>query len=89
VIDQDYLKQMHGYGLTTGEFRYYMPDHPSLIQSFLWQFYDVAPGFPVLHDFLDHWMREIEAALHSVRIAHKGLIAPAEWRAVNGVISIQ
>jgi len=26
--------------------------------------------------------------LHSVRVAHKHLIGPQEWRAVDGVISI-
>src|SRR3546814_9389849 len=51
--------------------------------------YDLAPDFPVLFEFLDHWRREIEAALHSVRIAHDRLIRPTEWCAVNVVISIQ
>jgi uncharacterized protein Usg len=43
---------------------------------------------PVLHDFLDHWRREIEAAVHSVRVAHKHLIGSREWRAVDGIITI-
>jgi len=51
--------------------------------------HDLAPDFPVLFEFLDHWHREIDAALHSVRIAHDQLIRPSEWRAVNGVISIE
>ena len=85
---RDFLKQLQGYGLLTAEISYYMPDHPDLIQLFVWQEYDVAPQFPVLHDFLDHWRREIEAALHSVRIAHQHLIRPTEWRAVDGIISV-
>ena len=89
MASRDFLKQLQGYGLLTAEISYYMPDHPDLIQLFIWQEYDVAPKFPVLHDFLDHWRREIEAALHSVRIAHQNLIRPAEWRAVDGVITIQ
>ena len=80
----EFLKQLEGYGLMTAEIHYYMPDHPHLIQQFLWQQYDVAPRFPVLHRFLDHWRREIEAALHSVCVAHQHLIGPAEWRAVDG-----
>ena len=87
--DRDFLLQVQGYGLMTAEVAYYMPDHPRLIQLFVWQQYDLAPDFPMLLDFLDHWRREIEAALHSVRIAHERLIRPAEWRAVDGVISIQ
>ena len=79
---------MLGYGLTTAEINYYRPDHPVLLQSFVWQQYDLAPEFPKLAGFLDHWRREIEAALHSVRVAHKGLILPAEWRAVDGIITL-
>ena len=48
----------------------------------------MAPRFPVLHRFLDHWRVNIEAAIHSVRIAHEHLIRPAEWRAVDGIITI-
>lgn len=86
--NREFLLQLKGYGLTTAEIHYYMPDHPGLLQLFVWQTYDVAPRFPVLNGFLDHWRREIEAALHSVRIAHAHLIGPTEWRAVDGVISI-
>jgi uncharacterized protein Usg len=85
---QDIRLQMEGYGLTTIQIHYYLPDHPSLLQMFAFQQYDLAPRFPRLHGFLDHWRREIEAALHSVRIAHNHLIGPQEWRAVDGVISI-
>ena len=81
--DPDFLRQLQGYGLSTVEISYYMPDHPALVQLFVYQHYDVAPKFPVLRDFLDHWRREIEAALHSVRVAHHHLIGPAEWRAVG------
>ena len=88
-MDRDFIMQLQGYGLTTVEVHYYMPDHPSLLQQFVWQQYDVAPQFPVLGRFLDHWRREIDAALHSIRVAHKHLIGPAEWRAVDGVITIQ
>lgn len=89
MSDRAFIAQLSGYGLTTAEVHYFRPDAPSLLQLFVWQDYDVAPDFPVLFDFLDFWRREIEAALHSVRIAHQQLIGPAEWRAVDGVISIQ
>jgi uncharacterized protein Usg len=75
---------LRGYGLTTAEFLYHMPDHPRLFQTFLWQFYDIAPKFPVLSDFIEHWKAKIEGPLHSVSYTHKRLIAPNEWRNVNG-----
>jgi uncharacterized protein Usg len=58
------------------------------LQLYVWQEYDLAPEFPVLNRFLDHWRREIEAALHSIRVAHQHLIRPAEWHAVDGIISV-
>lgn len=88
MIDRGFSAQLEGYGLTLAEIHYYRPDAPSILQLFIWQEYDLAPDFPVLFDFLGHWRREIEAAIHSVRIAHDGLIGPAEWRAVDGVIPL-
>ena len=87
AVSREFRLQMDGYGLTTAEIHYHMPDHPSLLQRFVWQDYDLAPDFPELFGFLGHWRREIEAALHSVRIAHEKLIRPAEWRAVDDIIS--
>lgn len=84
----DFVRQMEGYGLTTVEVHYFLPDHPRLLQLFAFQQYDEAPTFPVLKKFLDYWTREIEGPLHSVRVAHKRLIGPQEWQAVDGIISI-
>ena len=88
MSDPDFARQLEGYGMSTVQIHYYLPDHPSLLQMFVMQQYDVAPTFPRLDRFLDYWRREIEAALHSVRVAHNHLIGPTEWRAVDGVITI-
>ena len=88
-MSSDLQRQLDGYGLTTAEIHYYRLDYPAVLQLYVWQDYDLAPRFPVLQRFLDHWRAEIEAALHSVKVAHQHLIGPAEWRAVDGVISIQ
>ncbi|MFG1432209.1 usg protein [Xanthobacter sp. V0B-10] len=84
-VSNDFKLQMAGYGLATAEILYRMPDHPSVLQSYLWQEYDLCPKFPELHRFLEFWHREIEGRLHSVRVAHCALIKPAEMRAVDGV----
>ncbi len=81
--NQDFRKQIEGYGLTTAEILYRMPDHPALLQSYLWQEYDRAPDYPVLRGFLDWWRHEIEGVLHSVRVAHKALIGPADFKPVR------
>lgn len=88
MADKDFVRQIEGYGLSTVQIHYFMPDHPSLLQLFVMQQYDLAPSFPELDRFLDYWRREIEAVLHSVAVAHKHLIGPAEWRAVDGVITL-
>lgn len=89
MTDRALRLQLQGYGLTTAEIYYFRPDYPSLLQQFAWQEYDEAPDFPVLFDFLAHWRRHIEAAIHSVRIAHEQLIRPAEWRAVDGIFTLR
>jgi uncharacterized protein Usg len=77
-----------GYGLTTASILYRMPDHPALLQSFLWQHYDLAPQFPQLRQFLEFWKRELEGALHSVRVAHHRLLNEREMRAVAAEFAI-
>ncbi|MGB8276340.1 MAG: usg protein [Methylovirgula sp.] len=74
----NFLKQLAGYGLTTAEILYHMPDHPGLLQSFVWQDYDIAPKFPCLIRFLTFWAKELEGPLHSVRVGHSKLLKPAE-----------
>ena len=88
MVTTDFRKQLAGYGLTTATILYRLPDHPALLQSFIWQEYDLAPHVPNLHDFLDFWRREIEGKLHSVRVAHSKLLKPAEIRTVNGVLTL-
>jgi len=85
----DLLRQMKGYRLTTAEILYHRPDHPVLLQSYLWQEYDIAPRFPVLNKFLQFWVRELEGKLHSVRVAATGIIAPAELKYYDGQFTLQ
>lgn len=74
------LRRLQGYRLTTAEILYHLPDHPGILQSYVWQELDLAPRFPALQRFLDFWNREIEGKLHSVRVASSNLIGPHEWR---------
>ncbi|MCB1885667.1 MAG: Usg family protein [Geminicoccaceae bacterium] len=70
-------RQLKGYRLTTAEILYHMPDHPGLLQSFVWQHYDLAPRYPELRKFLDFWVKNIEGRLHAVHVARQQLIGPA------------
>jgi uncharacterized protein Usg len=73
-------KQLRDYRLTTAEIVYHLPDHPALLQTFVWQDLDIAPRYPTLAKFLDFWNRELEGKLHSVRVASARLITPGMLR---------
>jgi uncharacterized protein Usg len=83
VVSEDFVRQLQGYSLTTAEIVYRLPDHQSLLQTYIWQDYDQAPRFPALHSFLEFWRKKLHGPLHSVRVAHVGLIKPAEIRAIR------
>ena len=80
----EFRKQLEGYGLTNAEILYRMPDHPALLQSYIWQEYDLFPKFPVLRKFLDFWSRSLDGPLFKVSVAHSRLIKPAELKALDG-----
>jgi uncharacterized protein Usg len=44
-VSEDFKRQLAGYGLTTAEILYRRPDHRWLLQSYVWQNYDLFPAF--------------------------------------------
>lgn len=75
-----YDLQARGYRLTTAEIIYRLPDHPALLQSFIWQKFDLAPDFPELRKFLEFWHHHIEGKLHSVNVKQSSRGAPNRFR---------
>lgn len=84
MADFGFVKRLKGYSLTTAEILYRMPDHPSVLQSFVWQDYDEHPRFPRLCNFLDFWSENLDGQLFQVTVAHSKLIRPAELRIADG-----
>ena len=78
------LHQLQGYRLTTAEILYHRPDHPVLLQSYVWQEYDLVPRFPVLNKFLRFWESQLDGKLHSVWVAATGIVTPAELKYFDG-----
>lgn len=76
---------LEDYRLTTAEIFYHLPDHPSLLQTYIWQELDLTPEFPQLHKFLEFWERSLDGKLHSVKVAACELIQPSNYRWVNDV----
>ncbi len=85
----EFETQLKGGRLTTAEVLYYMPDHPKLLQSFMWQTLDIAPDYPRVHSFLDYWRKEIQAVIHSVRLSTVGIVTPARVRFADMVGTLQ
>jgi uncharacterized protein Usg len=79
---------LKGYSLTTAEILYRLPDHPALLQSYIWQDYDLHPRFPKLKGFLDFWSTELEGELYKVTIAHRKLLTPTEVRLVGTELKV-
>lgn len=79
----EFKKQLEGYGLTTAKIIYRLPDYKSILQTFVWQTFDIHPKFPELHKFLGFWEERIEGPIHSVTVVHHRLVTPAEVRLVG------
>ncbi|MBL9029594.1 MAG: hypothetical protein JNK42_03890 [Caedimonas sp.] len=80
--------QVKNYRLTTAEILYHLPDYPRLLQSYIWQDYDLLPDFPILHRFIQFWEKNLEGKMHSVAIAHVELVKPAEIRMIQSSFTI-
>jgi uncharacterized protein Usg len=86
--DSEFLAQLNGYSLTTAEILYRLPDHPSFLQSYVWQDYDLHPRFPKLLKFLDFWSNNLDGKLFSIKVAHKRLLQPREIRYLAGALHL-
>ena len=79
---------LNDYRLTTAEILYHMPDHPMLLQSYIWQELDIAPKFPVLGKFLAFWEHSLDGKLHSVKVASAKLVVPARFVYCKGEFNV-
>ena len=79
---------LKGYGLTTAEIFYHMPDYSHVLNTYVWQAYDLAPDHPKLFEFIEFWQAEIEGPLHSIRFSHRRMLSSGEWRHVTGEFTL-
>ena len=83
MADRAFECQLQGWSMTTAEIMYHMPDYHDILQTFIWQDYDLAPKFPRLIKFLDFWTHNLDGPLASIRVAHASIVRPAEMRYVG------
>ncbi|WP_300585737.1 aspartate-semialdehyde dehydrogenase [Marivita sp.] len=79
---------LRGYGLTTAQLFYRMPDYKNVLNTFVWQEYDLAPDHPKLFEFIEFWQDTIEGPLHSVQYTHRKLLASGEWQQIVGEFTV-
>lgn len=82
------IKQLHDFRLTTAKILYHMPDHPALLQTYIWQDYDLQPRFPILRKFLDFWSRNLDGKLHSIEVTSCGAIQTPQWRNAKDFLTL-
>ena len=70
--ENDFERALHGYCLTTAEIIYHLPDHPHVLQMYLWQEFDIPPKFPRLIAFIDFWHHNIEGRIETIRVMTAG-----------------
>ena len=81
--DRAFECQLRGWSLTTAEIMYRLPDFHDILQTFIWQDYDLSPRFPRLIKFLNFWTHNLDGPLASVRVAHSSFIGAAEMRYIG------
>ena len=82
-------RRLAGFRLTTAEILYHRPDHPVLLQAYLWQEYDQVPCFPMLNKFLRFWQSKLDGKLHSIWVAATGIVEPTELKYYAGEFKLQ
>lgn len=85
----NYFLQPDRYRLITAEILYHMPDYQKLLQTFVWQEYDLAPRYPELTKFLDFWENNLDGPLHSVKVAQIGMGSAKEFLFASGELVLQ
>jgi len=75
---------LKNYGLTTAQIYYHMPDYKNVLNTFVWQEYDLAPDYHRLFQFIEFWQANIEGPLHSVQFTHRIQLSSGQWRNVVG-----
>lgn len=88
MASRDFSRHPGGYGLTTARILYRLPDYPLILQTYVWQDYDLAPRFPGLRKFIEFWRRSLDGPIFEVKVAHSTLVTPAELRAVSREITL-
>jgi uncharacterized protein Usg len=87
----DLVRQLAGWRQTTAEIFYRMPDHPALVQTFIWQDLDWwhdDPGltYPRLRRFCKWWNANLDGPIVQVRVGSARVVTAGELRHVDAAM---
>jgi uncharacterized protein Usg len=89
MTDPDFEKMLFkGYSLVTINVIYFLPDHRSLVNEFMWQTCDLSPKYPRVKKFLDFWQREIDAVIKEVQLSDSIGLKPRYFRKVEEITGL-
>ena len=86
--DSDFELLARGYSIVTVNVVYFIPDHSSLVNEFMWQTIDLQPEYPRVVKFLDYWKREIDAVIKDVLVADSHGFNPTRFRKLDGLFTL-
>jgi uncharacterized protein Usg len=78
---------------TTAEILYRMPDHPALVQTFVWQDLDhwhddPRLTYPRLRRFCEWWNANLDGPIVQVRVGGTRVVTAGELRHVNAELRL-
>jgi uncharacterized protein Usg len=90
---QDLVRQLSGWRQTTAEILYRMPDHPTLVQTFVWQdmdrwHADARLTYPRLRQFCDWWNKNLDGPIVQVRVGATQVITAGDLRHVGAELRL-
>jgi uncharacterized protein Usg len=72
--------------IVTLDILYYLPDHSSILNEFIWQTEDIAPEYQRVHKFLLYWQKNIDAVIQEILICDS---TNRKWRSVEFDLKLQ
>jgi uncharacterized protein Usg len=84
----DLVRQLAGWRQTTAEILYRMPDHPALVQTYVWQDLDrwhddPRLTYPRLRRFCEWWNANLDGPIVQVRVGAIQAVTSGELKHVD------
>ena len=86
MYDKDFeLMFTKGYSLVTVNVIYFLPDHRSLLNEFMWQTVDLQPKYPRVMKFLNYWKEHIDAVIKEIQLADSRSMKPRSFSRIEEI----